>query len=122
MDMKILQNKIRAHCGDLTFKEVHDKFKWNLNITVTPTGDNQFSRLLNYLTTPNVLVWSAAAASSSIPMVFEAPELMVKTLNGEIVPYRPTNRETRFLDGSIGGDLPMQRMSELFNVNTFIVS
>jgi len=29
---------------------------------------------------------------------------------------------TRYIDGSIGGDLPMQRMSELFNVNTFVVS
>jgi TAG lipase/steryl ester hydrolase/phospholipase A2/LPA acyltransferase len=28
----------------------------------------------------------------------------------------------RYIDGSVGGDLPMQRMSELFNVNTFIVS
>lgn len=27
-----------------------------------------------------------------------------------------------FVDGSVGSDLPMQRMSELFNVNTFIVS
>ena len=120
--MKKLQTNIRLHCGDLTFKEVHDKFKWNLNITVTAEGNNQYARLLNYLTTPNVLVWSAVSASCSIPMVFEPTELMVKTLTGEIIPYRPTNRETRFIDGSIGGDLPMQRMSELFNVNTFIVS
>ena len=55
-------------------------------------------------------------------MIFEAPELMIKNPDGEIIPYRPTNRETLFIDGSIGGDLPMQRMSELFNVNTFIVS
>ena len=55
-------------------------------------------------------------------MIFAAPELLMKTLDGEIVPYRPTNRETFFIDGSIGGDLPMQRMSELFNVNTFMVS
>ena len=28
----------------------------------------------------------------------------------------------QFVDGSVGSDLPMQRLTELFNVNTFIVS
>jgi hypothetical protein len=28
----------------------------------------------------------------------------------------------KFLDGSIGADLPMQKLSEFFNVNNFIVS
>jgi len=28
----------------------------------------------------------------------------------------------RFVDGSIGADLPMKNLSELFNVNCFIVS
>ena len=27
-----------------------------------------------------------------------------------------------FIDGSVASDLPMQRIAELFNVNTFIVS
>jgi TAG lipase / steryl ester hydrolase / phospholipase A2 / LPA acyltransferase len=48
--------------------------------------------------------------------------LMVKLEDGEIVPYHPENTNIRYIDGTIGGDLPMQRMSELFNVNTFIVS
>lgn len=29
---------------------------------------------------------------------------------------------SKFIDGSISQDLPMQRVSELFNVNSFIVS
>ena len=28
----------------------------------------------------------------------------------------------KFEDGSVSSDLPMQRLTELFNVNTFIVS
>ena len=32
------------------------------------------------------------------------------------------NQGRKFLDGSIGADLPMQTISELFNVNCFIVS
>jgi predicted acylesterase/phospholipase RssA len=78
-----------------------------LNITVTDHASSNHSRLLNYLTSPNVVVWSAAAASSAIPIFFDPCEIMVKTITGEIIPYRPTNRETLFLDGSIAGDLPM---------------
>jgi len=35
LDAEYLKNIVRKEIGDLTFKEVHDKFKWNLNITVT---------------------------------------------------------------------------------------
>jgi TAG lipase/steryl ester hydrolase/phospholipase A2/LPA acyltransferase len=78
---------------------------------------------LNYLTSPNVVVWSAVLASTAIPRFFDAAELLVKCeLTGELKPYHPESTQTRYVDGSIAGDLPMQRMSELFNVNTFIVS
>ena len=109
--------------GDLTFKEIHDKFKWNLNITVTDAKKTDESRLLNYLTTPNVVIWSAVLASSAIPGFFEPVELMIKNEEtGDIKPYHENIGETLYIDGTIGGDLPKQRMSELFNVNTFIVS
>ena len=65
-----LKAYIRRHTGDLTFKEIYNQFGWNLNITVTDFSMNLESRLLNYLTTPNVLVWSAVVASCSIPGVF----------------------------------------------------
>lgn len=74
------------------------------------------------MTCPNVVIWSAVSASTAIPGFFDSVELMIKTENGEIIPYHPENTNTRYIDGTIGGDLPMQRMSELFNVNTFIVS
>lgn len=77
--------------GDLTFKEIHDKFKWNLNITVTDSTKRDESRLLNYLTSPNVVVWSAACASSAIPTVFDPVELLIKTEEGEIRPYHPNS-------------------------------
>jgi hypothetical protein len=35
LDSENLKNIVRNEIGDLTFKEVHDRFKWNLNITVT---------------------------------------------------------------------------------------
>lgn len=72
LDVNELKAGVREFSGDLTFKEIHDKFKWNLNITVTDSRKRDESRLLNYLTAPNVVIWSAAAASCSIPMFFES--------------------------------------------------
>lgn len=91
----------------MTFKEIHDRFKWNLNITVTDEHKTDEARLLNYLTSPNVLVWSAVLASSAIPSFFEPVELMIKMDNGDIKPYHPSVGMTRYIDGTIGGDLPM---------------
>jgi TAG lipase/steryl ester hydrolase/phospholipase A2/LPA acyltransferase len=122
LDSEHLRTVVRKSIGDLTFKEVHDMYKWCLNISVTDSLKHDESRLMNYLTTPDVVIWSAVSASCAIPGFFDSVELMIKTQSGEIVPYHPENIMTRYIDGSVGGDLPMQRMSELFNVNTFIVS
>jgi len=122
LDNRYMGRMLRDNIGDVTFKEIHDRYKWNLNITVTDASKTDEARLLNYLTAPNVVVWTAVCASSAIPGFYEPVELMIKTETGEIKPYHPNITQTRYIDGSIGGDLPMQRMSELFNVNTFIVS
>ena len=87
---------------------------------MSPTNSSDPPRLLNYLTAPHVLVWSAAVASSSLPGVFEANRLMVKDADGT-VRYESAERAA-FSDGSMEQDLPMQQLSEMFNVNHFIVS
>jgi len=87
---------------------------------VTPKNSSDPPRLLNYLTAPHVLVWSAAVASSSLPGVFEANRLMVKDADGT-VRYESAERAA-FSDGSMEQDLPMQQLSEMFNVNHFIIS
>ena len=68
-----------------------------------------------------MLIWSAASASCAIPYIFESVELLCKDQNGKVVPYTATKNQ-RFIDGSVVSDLPMQRLSEILNVNTFIVS
>lgn len=45
---------------------------------------------------------------------------MSKNSKGETIPYQPSG--LKWSDGSIGADLPMVKLSELFNVNFFIVS
>jgi TAG lipase/steryl ester hydrolase/phospholipase A2/LPA acyltransferase len=139
----------RTNIGNFTFQEAFDRTGRIMNITgtsfalfchfvrryhattnlchleyacclVTPNNSSDPPRLLNYLTAPHVLVWSAAVASSSLPGVFEANRLMVKDADGT---FRYESAEgAKFSDGSMEQDLPMQQLSEMFNVNHFIVS
>jgi predicted acylesterase/phospholipase RssA len=120
MDISVIRDFVRDNIGDLTFQEAYDNTGWILNITVTGYGDHDNYRLLNYLTAPNVLVWSAVCASCAIPYIYGPVDLYCKNENSKVVPYIPGGR--KFIDGSVGADLPMQSLSELFNVNCFMVS
>ena len=124
-DIRVLGRFLRANVGDLTFLEAYRRTHRILNITVTSPGTTSSSgdgagQILNYLTAPNVIVWTAVLASCSIPGIFEPVELWAKTSSGQVRPYHFSR--TAWIDGSIGGDLPTQRLSELFNVNHTIVS
>ena len=72
-DIKVLERFVHHNIGDVTFLEAYRRTRRVLNITVTSSvdfgGDN--SRLLNYLTAPNVLIYSAVLASCAIPGVYE---------------------------------------------------
>lgn len=119
-DTEHFRECLRKDVGNFTFQEAFDRTGRIINITVSPTNSSDPPRLLNYLTAPHVLVWSAAVASSSLPGVFEANRLMVKDADGT-VRYESAERAA-FSDGSMEQDLPMQQLSEMFNVNHFIVS
>ena len=88
-DRRGLQRFTRDNIGDITFQEAFDKTGWILNITVTGIGDHENYRVLNYLTSPNVLIWSAAVASCSIPYVYGPVEIYCKNERNEIVEYLP---------------------------------
>ena len=119
-DTQHLRECCKVNIGDFTFQEAFDRTGRILNIVVTPTSKGDPPRLLNYLTAPHVLVWSAAVASSSLPGVFEANRLMVKDVDG--TERYESATEMKFSDGSMEQDLPMQQLSEMFNVNHFIIS
>jgi predicted acylesterase/phospholipase RssA len=121
MDIEYLQKFLKKYLGNLTFEEAYDKTGWILNVSVSSIHERDVARLLNYVTSPDVLIWSAVSASCAIPFVFKSVELLWKNSEGKIVPYTATKNHT-FIDGSVTVDLPMQRLSEIFNVNTFIVS
>ncbi|KGO75659.1 Patatin/Phospholipase A2-like protein [Penicillium italicum] len=121
LDISHLARTIRNWLGDMTFQEAYNRTRRILNICVSSAGMYELPRLLNYISAPNVLIWSAVAVSCSVPFVFRPFTLMAKDpLTGEPVPWNDLHKQ--YIDGSVDGDLPMTRLSEMFNVNHFIVS
>ncbi len=119
MDMEVYKNFIRDNIGDLTFKEAYDETGFILNITVTGAGQHIQDRVLNYLSAPNVVIWSAVCCSCSLPGIFPPSDLFCKENDGSLVKYVDN---VKFYDGSIAFDVPHNKLSEMFNVNCFIVS
>lgn len=120
-DIKHLTRVMRNMLGDITFQEAYNRTRRICNICVSPASIYELPRLLNYVTAPNVMIWSAVAASCSVPLVFSAAPLLIKNpWTGEHSPWNPSVQ--MWIDGSVDNDLPMTRLAEMFNVNHFIVS
>ncbi|OAQ97180.1 hypothetical protein LLEC1_01263 [Akanthomyces lecanii] len=120
-DIKHLKRVMRTMMGDITFQEAYNRTRRILNICVSTESVYELPRLLNYVTAPNVMIWSAVTASCSLPFVFNSSPLLVKDpVTGEHHRWNPSPQH--FIDGSVDNDLPMTRLAEMFNVNHFIVS
>lgn len=104
---------------DITFEEAYQLSGLKINISITPSEAHQKSRLLNAVTSPNVMLREAVLASCCIPGVFPPVSLAAKNVHGERVPYLPSRK---WVDGSLSEDLPIKRLSRLYGVNHFIVS
>ncbi|KAF9354973.1 hypothetical protein BGX26_007134 [Mortierella sp. AD094] len=118
-DAQVLKAALKENIGDITFQEAYNRTRRILNITVSTSATFEMPRLLNYLTAPNVLVWSAVATSCAAPFIYNSAPLIAKDRNGEEVQWNPSRYH--WIDGSVENDLPMNKLSELFNVNHFIV-
>jgi TAG lipase / steryl ester hydrolase / phospholipase A2 / LPA acyltransferase len=105
--------------GEVTFAEAHAHSGRTLNISVSPVRSRQKPRLLNHLTSPDVLVARAALASSALPGLFPPVVLEQRHPGGDVIPYHGGEK---WVDGSLFGDLPKRRLARLHNVNHFIVS
>ncbi|KAJ2736862.1 hypothetical protein IW152_000373 [Coemansia sp. BCRC 34962] len=108
--------------GDLTFKEAFARTGKILNIPCTPMGGHRNSapRLLNYVTAPNVLVWSAVLASAGLPGILPPMVLLQKSRNGRARPY--TDLGVLWRDGSFCSDIPYGPDLRLLNVQFTVVS
>ncbi len=135
LDVNILEECVRANVGELTFEEAYARTKRVLNITIATSNRNGVPNLLNYLTAPNVLIWSAALASNStVPPLYKPVTLLCKDETGAIVPWStssaqslstsPFSPQTHHFNAMpySDRDSPLSRVAELFNVNHFIVS
>ena len=119
MDPAQLVAFLRKNIGEYTFEEAYRRSRRIMNITVSPTDPHHQPRLLNYLTTPHLTLWSAVMASCAVPGLFPPVTLMSKDGSGEYRPYMPS---VQWVDGSLKSDLPTRRLAELYNVNHHIVS
>ena len=87
-----MKNFMRDNIGDITFQEAFDKTGFILNITVTAYNKNGQDRILNYLTAPDVVIWSAVGCSCGVPHVYGPSDLYSKDQNGNIVKFFPMGK------------------------------
>lgn len=119
LDGEHLEKGLEQNIPDITFWEAYQKTGKHLNITISPYDRHQNARLLNWKTSPNVLIRKAVLASCAIPTIFPPVTLWAKNVHDEKVPYIPGRK---WVDGSIKDDLPVTRLSRLYGVNHTIVS
>lgn len=119
LDGNYLEACLEENILDLTFEEAYRKTGREINITVSPYDRHQHARLLNWRTSPNVLIRKASLASCAIPGIYPPVTLWAKNIEGEKIPYIPSRK---WVDGSIKDDLPIHRLARLYGVNHSIVS
>ncbi|KAG5472433.1 hypothetical protein LSCM1_03832 [Leishmania martiniquensis] len=125
MDVRSLMECMRAQCGDMTFLESYRLSGKVLNVSVTRSQQEGMPSdrhvLLNYVTAPDVVIWSAVSASCALPGLFTAVQLIEKPSlgAGTFTPYLPGEL---WCDGSIAQDIPRRLLVQLFGVNYLIVS
>lgn len=121
-DILIFLKFVRDTIGDLTFEEAYLKTQRILNVVVHPVGVGH-PTLLNCITAPNVIIWTAIYASIGTGVLSDNVQLYVKGFNGEIRGADPMTflkpQDASYLH-SFGS--PYTRLTELFNVNHFINS
>lgn len=116
-DQKQLEKFLRTNIGEYSFEEAFARTGRHVNITVSPVHKHQKARLMNELTSPYLLLWSAVLASCAVPVLFPPVQLTTKTADGDYLPYMGSER---WVDGSVKSDLPRDRLMHLYNVNYFI--
>lgn len=116
---EILNRIVESWIPDLTFGEAYELSGLLINISITPANITGASRLLNATTSPHVFIREAVRASCAVPGVFPAVELSAKDFDGKRRAYIGGQK---WIDGSVGLDLPSRRLGRLYGVNHFITS
>ena len=132
--------------GDMTFREAYQRTGRILNISIVSAESRHLpSKLCNYHTMPDVVIWSAVLASAAVPYllppiqlqrkVYLSPTTITTTqstrgsldetsaLSGaqyKLVPY--VSEGAKWQDGSVRIDIPIQQLHRYFNVSFNMVS
>lgn len=105
--------------GSMTFREAFERTGRILNVSCVPADPHSPTILCNYLTSPDCVIWSAVLASAAVPGILNPVVLMMKTRDGNLVPYSFGHK---WKDGSLRTDIPIKALNLHFNVNFTIVS
>lgn len=113
-DVNVLKVFLRQNLGNYTFEEAFARTGRHINIAVAPFEGSQSPRIMNELTSPYLLMWSAALASCAVPILFPPVKLTAKNAQGKNSPYMSS---LRWVDGSVRSDFPRDRIARLYNIN-----
>ncbi|SMQ46062.1 unnamed protein product [Zymoseptoria tritici ST99CH_3D7] len=105
--------------GSLTFLEAYQRTGRILNVTCVPSDPHSPTFLVNYLTAPDCVIWSAVLASAAVPGILNPVVLMRKFPDGSLAPYSFGHK---WKDGSLRTDIPLKSLNLHFGVNFSIVS
>ena len=125
MDFAVLEAFAKDNIGMITFEEAYKKTGKILNIIVNARKNGEKLFILNHVSAPNVLIWTAACVSCSIPGLYDSATLKCKDANGNIsfwdysLFFTGTWKSPSW-NSSV--NLKLSRLSELFHVNHMIVS
>jgi TAG lipase/steryl ester hydrolase/phospholipase A2/LPA acyltransferase len=114
-----IRSFIDRQIPDLTFAEAFEKTGRRINITISPRQLHQQSRIMNAITSPNVMIRETVLASCAIPGIFPPVTLAAKDRSGARVPYVASRQ---WVDGSVTNDLPARQLARIYGVNHFVTS
>jgi hypothetical protein len=126
MDVNVVLQFAKDNLGNITFAEAFEKTGYALNINVCRRvgggSGNVGSWLMNHLTTPNVLVYSAAVASCETALVYGQTPLLARSISGNIVLFDPPAMQFCDRVAEFHINDAVERLQELFHVKLTIVS
>ena len=106
--------------GSTTFEEAFQRTGRKLNISTIPADPHSPVILCNDITSPHCIIWSTLLASLAVPGILNPVVLMMKNpINGKVIPF---SLGSKWRDGSLRTDIPIEALNTYYNVNFTIVS
>ncbi|KAG0659909.1 hypothetical protein C6P46_004849 [Rhodotorula mucilaginosa] len=105
--------------GSMTFKEAYERTGRIFNVSVIPYDTHSPTKLLNYITAPDIVIYTAVIASAAVPWIINPVVLLRKNKDGTL---SAAEFQGRHKDGSLRVDIPLHALHLLYNVNFSIVS